>query len=163
VSAVRIRLTAETEEGTASAIYGIIVSSATMASSHASTAISVEAAVLVALVIYWSAERYARLVAQRIHAGHRPTREQVREQVTSGWEMVTATAAPLVILVVVRLLGASLSAAITWALVCATVLLFLAGWEIGKDGRLSRGERLLCAVSAAMFGVVMMLLKTLLH
>jgi hypothetical protein len=158
-----VRLTSSTEEGTAGGIYGVIVSSAVMAASHATTAIALVLAVLVTLLVYWSAERYARLMAQRIHEGHRPRRDQVREQVTTGWEMVTASALPLAVLILVRLVGGSLTAAVIAALVCSTVLLFLAGWEIGRYGHLSRLARLASAVIAATFGGVMIVLKVLLH
>ncbi len=60
------------EESTASGIYGVIVGAAVMAASHADRVVAVAVAVLVTLVIYWTAERYARLVAARIHDEHRP-------------------------------------------------------------------------------------------
>ena len=61
-----------TEEATAAGIYGVIVSAAVMAASHAPTAVATVVAVLVTLTIYWGAERYSRIVAERIHQGHRP-------------------------------------------------------------------------------------------
>ena len=158
-----VRLSASTEEGTAAGIYGVVVGAAVMASSHATTARSIIAAVLVTLVVYWGAERYSRLVAERIHEGRRPTLRQTRQTVTTGWEMVTASAAPLAVLVMVRVLGASLNAAVVWALACSTVLLFLAGWEVGRKGPLSRAERLVSAVVAATFGAIMIVFKGLLH
>jgi len=123
----------------------------------------VELAVLVTLVIYWGAERYARVVAQRIHDGHRSDRSQLRRELTTGWAMVSATAVPLVVLLIARLLGAQLTVAILSALACSTVLLAIAGWEIGRGGKLSRGERLASAATAAAFGVALILLKMLLH
>lgn len=152
-----------TEEGTAAAIYGVIVSAAVMASSHAESGVKVDLAVLVTLVIYWGAERYARLMAQRIHAGHRPRWAQVRHELSSGWEMVTASALPLAVLAALSVLGVGLQAAVLAALCCSTVLLGLAGWEMGRSGRLSTGERLVSTGVAAAFGVVMIVLKSLLH
>ena len=61
------------EEATASGIYGVIVSAAVMSASHADKAYKVIIAVVVTLTIYWGAERYARIVAERIHEGHRPS------------------------------------------------------------------------------------------
>jgi hypothetical protein len=152
------------EESTAAAIYGVIVSGAVMAASHAERVLAIAVAVLVTLVIYWTAERYARLVAARIHDGHRPNWAQVRHELTHGWEMVTASMIPLIVLVVAgALLGASVYRAVLAALVSSTVLLGLAGWEIGRDGRLTTGERVVSASVAALFGVGMVLLKTLLH
>jgi hypothetical protein len=156
-------MTRATEESTAAGIYGVIVGSSVMAASHAHTAVAVDLAVLVTLVIYWGAERYARVVAQRIHDGHRPDRSQLRHQLTTGWEMVSATTVPLVVLVIVRLFGAEVYVAILSALTCSTVLLFVAGWEIGRDGKLTRAERLVSAATAATFGVALIALKMLLH
>jgi hypothetical protein len=160
---ISLRMKRATEESTAAGIYGVIVASSVMAASHAGTAVAVDLAVLVTLVIYWGAERYARVVAQRIHDGHRPDRSQLRSQLTSGWAMVSATTLPLVVLLIVRLLGAGLTVAILSALACSTVLLSIAGWEIGRDGKLSRGERLASAATAAAFGAALILLKMLLH
>jgi hypothetical protein len=115
------------EESTAGAIYGVIVSAAVMAASHVESAVGVDVTVLVTLVIYWSAERYARVVAERIHDGRRPTWREVRRQLTRGWELVTASALPLVVLTLSTLLGAGLSSAILAALACSTVLLCVAG------------------------------------
>src|SRR5262249_61198083 len=69
----RLRLTHATEESTAAGIYGVIVSAAVMTASHASSATAMIVAVLGTLTIYWGAERYSRLVAERIPAGHPPT------------------------------------------------------------------------------------------
>jgi hypothetical protein len=126
-------------ESTAAGIYGVIVSAAVMAASHATRVVVVAVAVLVTLVVYWSAERYARLVAERIHDGRRPSWHQVRQELTGLYGAVLA------------------------ALTCSTVLLCLAGWEIGRDGRLTTRERLVSAGVAGLFGLSMVLLKALLH
>ena len=65
-----------------------------MAASHAERVVAVAVAVLVTLVIYWTAERYARLVAARIHDEHRPDWGHVRHELTHGWEIVSASAIP---------------------------------------------------------------------
>lgn len=152
-----------TEERTAAGIYGVIVSAAVMAASHAKSAVTMIIAVLVTLVIYWSAEHYARLVAERIHAGHRPSWRHVRRQLGTGWEVVTASGLPLGVLALLSLLGVELGSAVLWALGCSTVLLGAAGWEIGRRGQLEWWERIASAVTAAAFGAAMILLKSLLH
>ena len=154
---------AETPEATAAGIYGIIVSAAVMAAAHAPTAATTVVAVLVTLCVYWAAERYARIVAERIHEGHHPSRQTVREQLTGGWEMITASVLPLLVLVLARLFGAELRAAVIWALTCSTVLLCVAGWRIGQRGRLTTAERLVSSAVAGIFGIGLILLKTLLH
>jgi hypothetical protein len=159
----RVGLTGATEENTAAGLYGIIISAAVMASSHAASAARLILAVVITLVIYWSAERYARLVAERIHEGHPPAWPQIRSQFTRGWQMVTASALPVIVLAVVRAAGAALQHAVVSALICATLLLCLAGWEMGRLGRLSGLERLASAAVAGTFGVVLILLKMALH
>ncbi|MGI5237744.1 hypothetical protein [Dactylosporangium sp. CA-139066] len=152
-----------TEEGTAAGIYGVIVSAAVMATSHAHSAAATAVAVLFALVVYWSAERYARLVAERIHDGRRPAWSVVRRELSRGWEIVTASALPLAVLVVLDLLGVGQYPAVLAALGCSTGLLCLAGWEIGGRGRLSAAERVVSTVVAGSFGVALVVLKAALH
>lgn len=158
-----IQVTRDTQEGTASGIYGVIVSAAVMSASHGETGLAVEVSVLVTLVIYWGAERYARIVAERIHEGHRLSWATVLRQLTSGWEMVTASALPLIVLAVLSLLGAKVSTAVLGALICSTVLLCIAGWAMGRGGRLTTRERLVSASVAGMFGILFIVLKTFLH
>lgn len=153
----------QTQETTAAAIYGVIVSAGVMAAAHVDTAMQVVVAVLVTLVIYWAAERYARVIAERIHSGHRPSWPQLRRQLTSGWEMVTASYTPLAVLGILTLLGVDLFAAVLSALACSTLLLGAAGWAMGRRGHLTVPERIVAAVVASLFGVVMIVLKSLLH
>jgi hypothetical protein len=158
-----VRLRREDEESTASGIYGTLVSAAVMASSHAPTAGAVIVSVAVTLVIYWAAERYARLVAERIHEDRRPTWREVRRQLGTGWEIVSASTLPLVVLAVFALAGASVVNSVFAGLLCSTVLLCLAGWEIGRGTRLSVLGRTALTVVAGGFGGLMILLKALLH
>jgi hypothetical protein len=49
------------------------------------------------------------------------------------------------------------------ALVCSTLLLFLAGLQIGAEGRLQPVGRWVSATVAGMFGLVLIALKMSLH
>ncbi len=158
-----MHVTRDTQEGTAAGIYGVIVSSAVMSAAHGETGLAVEITVLVTLLIYWGAERYARIVAERIHQGHRLSWATVRHRLTSGWEMITASALPLIVLAVMSVLGAEVSTAVLGALICSTVLLCIAGWAMGRGGRLTTRERVVSASVAGMFGILFIVLKTLLH
>ena len=60
-------------------------------------------------------------------------------------------------------LGAELTTALLAALTCSTVLLCVAGWAVGRGGRLTTRERVVSTVVAGMFGIVFIILKTLLH
>lgn len=157
----RIRLTHETAEGTAAGIYGVIVSAAVLVTAHAETAYQLDIIVVVTLTIYWAAERYARIVAERIHEGHRPPWHTVRRQLTSGWEIMSASLLPLVVLLLARAAGAGMNGAILAALITSTLLLCLAGWRMGA--RLHTGERIVSTLVAGTFGAVMIMLKILLH
>ena len=156
-------MTRPDEEATAAGIYGVIVSSAVMAASHADSAAAVCIAVVVTLVVYWAAERYSRLVAERIHRGQKPSWAQVRHQLASGWEIVTASTLPLAVLAALGFLGAPVESAVLWALGVSTLLLCLAGWQIGREGRLAPLERLATSAVAGAFGAAMIALKALLH
>ncbi|MET7418602.1 hypothetical protein [Dactylosporangium sp. NPDC005555] len=158
-----MRIARTDEERTAAGVYGVIVSAAVMATSHAHTAAATAVGVLVTLLVYWSAERYARLVAERLHERHHPPWPAVRRQLTTGWEIVTASALPVAVLVAADLLGRTQPASVVAALVCSTLLLCLAGWEIGRDGRLTALERLASTAVAGSFGVAMIALKAALH
>ena len=160
---IRVRLTRETEEETAAGIYGLIVGAAVVVASHAETVVAVEAAVLVTLTVYWLAERYAKIVAERIHSGHRPTWHTVRHHLTSGWELVTATFLPLLVMIITRVAGLTVIGAQIASLVCTTLLLCAAGWQMGVNGRLTPIERAVSTMVAGAFGAALVVLKTLLH
>lgn len=147
---------------TADGIYGVVVGAAVMAASHAPTVLRVAVAVLVTLLVYWAAERYARVVADRVARGRRPSWPALRAELTDGWEIVTTSTLPLVVLGGAGLLGASVSVAVLAGLVCSTGLLCLVGWEIGRDG-LSTRERLVSAAVAGLLGLCMIVLKMALH
>jgi len=86
----------------------------------------------------------------------------LRHQLTTGWAMITASFLPLAVLDVARLLGVQLSTALLAGLSCSTLLLAIAGWEVGREGKLTTWERLASAAVAAAFGGVMIVLKMLL-
>jgi hypothetical protein len=151
------------EKATANAIYGIIISSAVMASAHDQTIVELAVAVLVTLVIYWAAERFAHVMGQRIVHSPELTGRQLRRQLGSGWELVTASFIPLGVLLGSALLGAGVETAALAALICATALLFAAGWRVGREAELSLFSRLASALLSGAFGAAMILLKALLH
>src|SRR4051794_34450153 len=136
---LRVRLRHETAEGTAAGVYGLIVGSSVLGTAHAETAYKLDIIVVVTLTIYWVAERYARIVAERIHEGRRRAWHVIREQLAGGWEIISLSVLPLLTLLLASALGAPLSLAILAALICSTVLLGAAGWYMGA--KLTPGER----------------------
>jgi hypothetical protein len=103
------------------------------------------------------------MVAQRIHADRKPTWREAGRQLTEGWEIITASALPLLVVALFSWRGSDVSTAVLAGLVCATVLLCVAGWEIGRGSQLSVLERLALIGVAGGFGGLMILFKTLLH
>lgn len=148
---------------TASAIYGTIITASVIAAGAGLTTRSLAVTIVVTLVIYWLAEQYAVLIGEHTHGGRLPGRAQIAQSMSSTAPMITASFVPVVVLVVVRALGASAGASAKTALVATVVLLVVhgerAGWAAGL-----RGVRLvLITVVAGLFGVAMVVLKTLLQ
>jgi hypothetical protein len=141
-------------------IYGTIVASAVLAAGGAYLrTVPLAVTVLVTLLVYWAAEGYAELLSEQIHAGHLPTRGQVRASLAAIWPIVSASYVPLAALLVARLLGATTKNAATVALMVAMALLVAHGWAAGRAAQL-RGVRLLAVtLVAGTFGVMMILLK----
>jgi hypothetical protein len=151
------------EQATAAAIYGIIVSSAVMASAHGDSALKLAVAVLATLLIYWAAERFAHVMGERIIHAPELTSGRLRSHLSSGWELVSASFLPLGVLLAAGLLGADVDDAVLAALLSATALLVAAGWKVGGEAALSRSSRLVSALLSGAFGAAMILLKSLLH
>jgi hypothetical protein len=151
------------ERRTADAVYGVIVGAGVMAAAHLPTSGRLALAVVGTLVVYWAAERYAAVMAKRTAAGHHLLRSELRHELADGWELVTASFLPIVVLLTVDGLGAELDTAVIAALVTSTALLFLAGLRIGAQGQLSFWERVTSAAVAGVFGVVLIALKVALH
>jgi hypothetical protein len=151
------------ETRTANGIYGVIVGTAVMAADNGGGVGRLVVAVLVTLLVYWAAERYAHVLARRIGLGRKLTRPELRRELSDGWELVTASYLPLLVLVTSSTLGADLFGSVRNALVFSTGLLALNGWRVGDEVGLGRSRRLLSAAIAGAFGIVMIVLQTFLH
>lgn len=151
------------ESRTANGIYGVIVGTAVMAADNGDTVGRLAVAVLVTLLVYWAAERYSHMLARRIGLGRGLTRAELRVELADGWELVTASFLPLLVLVTTSLLGADLSTSVLDALIFSTGLLGFSGWRAGRGAQLGPARAALSAVFAGAFGVVMIALQTFLH
>jgi hypothetical protein len=141
-------------------IYGTIVASAVLAAGggHLRT-LPLAVTVLVTLLVYWAAEGYAELLGEQIHAGHLPTRAQLRASLAASWPMVSASYVPLLSLLLATVLGATTKNAATAALVVAIALLLVHGWAAGRACRLHGLRLLAVTLIAGAFGFMMILLK----
>ncbi|MFC0431955.1 hypothetical protein [Kutzneria buriramensis] len=118
-------------------------------------------AVVVTLLVYWTAEEYAELLGEHVDDGKLPGMAQISAELRRTWPMVTASYGPLAALLLVRLAGASPVTAANAGLAVAVMLLVYHAWSAARVARL-RGPALIGATCAAgLLGVVMILLKNL--
>jgi hypothetical protein len=117
--------------------------------------------VVVTLLVYWLAAEYAEVIGEQVQDGRLPSTASVWAALAATWPMVTASYAPLLAVVLVRLAGASALTAANVGLVAAIVLLMVHGWRAGQAAQL-RGRQLFFSTSiAAALGLVMIALKDL--
>ena len=146
----------------AAGIYGAIITAAIIdtAGGHLPTA-GLVIAVVVTLVVYWLAEEYAELLGEQAEGGRLPSRAAIRGALAATWPMVSASYAPLLALLLVRLAGASALAAANVGLAAAVLLLTFHGWSAGRAARLHGRQLFFATLVAAALGLVMIALKDL--
>jgi hypothetical protein len=146
----------------AAGIYGAIITASIMTAAGGSLpTLALALSVLLTLVVYWLAEEYAEVLGRQATGGHVPTWAYIRSRLASSWPIVSASFAPLAVLIVARLAGASASSAANIGVGAAVVLLTAHGWIAGRAARL-RGWQLTASTSiAAVLGLVMVALKNL--
>jgi hypothetical protein len=162
-----------TSKSVPAGIYGTIICASILGAANPATpAFKVAVSVLVTLLVYWLAERYAEvlgLVSSPDHGGpyelgtHRITAAHVRHVLGSGWAMIQASVTPLVVLLGSRLLGADSETAVSIALGYTVILLALLGWLAATRAGLAGWPRTLAAGFSTFLGLVIMVLKASLH
>ena len=148
------------EEELSSAILGTVVGLSTMVAAGAhGTLGQVELTVLVTVAIYWAADCYARLLAAR-SAGRRA---KVGSVLRREWPMVEAAYTPLVVLLVVVLVTGNLRVGIFAALGVGTMVLGGLGFFAARRAGGSRSDAVRWSLASASLGIVVILLKLVLH
>jgi len=146
----------------AAGIYGAIITAAIL--DTAGNRLPTDAlviAVVVTLVVYWLAEQYAELLGEDVADGQLPTWSHIGAGLASTWPMVSASFAPLLVLLLAQLTGASALVAANIGLAATVVLLTVYAWSASRAAQL-RGRQLLVVTSvAAALGLVMIALKDL--
>ncbi len=146
------------------AIYGTIVSaSVTAAAGETESLLAVCISVLVTVLVYWIAELYSELFAERMNQPAKRSWEPLRRRVVARWPMVQASYVPLAVLIVAGLCGAGVSLAVTIALGVTTAMLFWLGWIAARRSGSTGLGLVLSAVLAACFGLVLIGLKAIVH
>ncbi|QUQ64157.1 hypothetical protein [Kutzneria sp. CA-103260] len=146
----------------ASGIYGAIVTAAILTAAGGQLpTVPLAIAVVVTLLVYWTAEEYAELLGGHVRDGKFPDMAQIVAELRATWPMVTASYVPLATLLLARLAGASPVTAANVGLAAAVLLLVYHSWSAARAARL-RGPTLVVATCAAgLLGVVMILMKNL--
>ena len=148
------------EEELTSAILGTVVGlSAMVAAGAHGTLGEVEVTVLVTVAIYWAADCYARLLAA--HGAGR--RAKVSTVMRREWPMVEAAYTPLLVLLVVVLITQNLRVGIFAALCVGTLVLGGLGFFAARQAGGGRADALKWSLVSAGLGLVVILLKLLLH
>ena len=150
----------------ASAIYGLVIVVSLLAVYGNDTSKrlgQIAAGIVVTAVVFWLAHVYTEVVGHRRERGHRATFGEVRAAAAETWPLVTITLLPVVMLL---LGGAGIferDAAITIATgVCLTEL-FLVGALLEREEGAPRRQALVGGLISLSFGVVVILLKALVH
>ncbi|GAA1853787.1 hypothetical protein GCM10009687_20770 [Asanoa iriomotensis] len=143
-------------------IYGTVICAATLAASGAYSVARVAATVLVTLLTYWLAERYAELLALAARQ-HAITRTDVLRVLSAGWAMIQASVTPLLVLLLSRLAGASHAAALDAALAYTVALLVVLGWLAARAADLRGWVRWAATIFAGLLGLIVVALKASLH
>jgi hypothetical protein len=146
----------------AAGIYGAIITASIMtAVGGRLSTMALALSVLVTLAVYWLAEEYAEVLGRQATGGRVPTWVYIRGRLAGRWPIVSASFAPLAVLIVARLAGASAPAAANIGVGAAIVLLTAHGWTAGRAAQL-KGWQLTASTSiATVLGLVMVALKDL--
>ena len=148
------------EEELSSAILGTVVGLSTMVAAGAhGTLGQVELTVVVTVAIYWAADSYARLLAAR-SAGRRT---KVGSVLARQWPMVEAAYAPLLVLLAIVLVTGNLRVGIFAALGVGTVVLGGLGFFAARRAGGSQPDAVRWSLVSASLGIVVILLKLVLH
>jgi hypothetical protein len=145
-------------------LYGLIVTGAVLATASDDFRLSRVALLLLStLAIYWAAETYVHWSATRAHLRRALSRDERRIIIRDGWPLVAASAVPLLCLFLEAVLGVKTSVALDVTLALNALLLFITGWQIGKDSGLAGSRLVVSSVLAGLLGVALIALKSLLH
>ena len=148
----------------ASELYGLIIGGAVLATSGVEERLAfIAGSLVITLAVYWVAETYVHLMAERAVEGHELSRRTAGTIAKDGLPLITASAVPLVVLLVCGLAGMATVRAADWALYANTVVLLLAGYRISRDAGLT-GARLVGSIAVSgVMGLAMVGLKIVLN
>jgi hypothetical protein len=144
----------------AAGIYGAIITASVMATAGGSLpTLALAVAVLITLVVYWLAEQYAEVLGQQAAHGRLPTWSRVRTMLATSWPIVSASFAPLAVLLLARGAGGTTTTAANAGVGMAVALLTFHGWAAGRAAELRGWQLIAATLTAAALGLIMVFLK----
>jgi hypothetical protein len=119
--------------------------------------------VLVTGLVFWLAHVYASVVAERYVAQRRLTRSEIRAEFFSEWPVVQAFFPPIVVLLLGTIGLLADDTAISLAIAVGVASMVLWSLAIGRQERMRPRALAGLALINALFGLVIVLLKVLVH
>lgn len=150
---------------TSDLLYGAIVAGSVLAvsSAHAADTAHVAAAAAVVTTIYWLAHVYVDAIGDRFRDNDRPMLRRIVDAMRDAYEVLVGATPPIVVFLVARFAGAEVQTAAEVALWFTVVLLVLAGAGAAYLAGVRGGALVAEALLSGSFGVLVILLKYLLH
>lgn len=147
----------------ASALYGLIIAGAVLATAGPEARLAFVAISLVAtLAVYWVAETYVHLMAERQAEGHELSRAHMAAIARDGLPLITVSAIPLAILLLGAAVGLDTALAEDLALYANTILLLVGGYRMSRDAGVTGGRLVVATMVSGLLGLAMVGLKIVL-
>jgi hypothetical protein len=148
----------------ASALYGLIIAGAVLATAGPEARLAFVAVSLVAtLTVYWVAETYVHVMAERQAEHHELSRAQMGAIARDGLPLITVSAIPLAILLAGAVLGIETALAEDLALYANTILLLIGGYRMSRDAGVTGGRLVVSTMISGLLGLAMVGLKIVLN
>jgi hypothetical protein len=120
-------------------------------------------AVLIALLLYWLAHSYAKFTAQRLQRSESLTITGLAEAMAHELPILAGAAVPLLVLLISWAAGATLATAVTAGTWTAAGIIFLIEVIAGMRARLSGSDLIAQALMGAALGLLVILVRIVLH
>lgn len=146
-------------------LYGAIVAGSVLAvsSAHAEDTANVAVATALVTAIYWLAHVYVNAIGGRFRDNDRPMHRRIVDAMRDATELLIGAVPPILIFLLARLLGADVQEAAQAALWFTVVMLLFAGAGAAYLAGVRGVTLVVESLIAGSFGLLVILLKYLLH
>lgn len=146
-------------------LYGAIVAGSVLAvsSAHADDTARVAAATAVVTAIYWLAHVYVDVIGDRFRDRERPMQRRIAQAMHDSLELLAGALPPILVFLGAKFLGADVQTAAQIALWFTVAMLLVAGAGAAYLAGVRGWTLVLESLVAGSFGLLVILLKYLLH